>query len=107
MPRKKKLLLVVYLLATVQFAWCYFWLTRPYCNTFLYEYGRERMPFQGRCLMILPMRLAHSSVVLHLLAAPFNTVSHFWFPRPVQPEVLAQALINVACLLITGWMTTK
>jgi hypothetical protein len=41
-------LAVVYVLATIQFVWCYLWLTRPYVNTALYEAGRERMPFQGR-----------------------------------------------------------
>ena len=107
MPSRKTLLLrCVYFLATVQFAWCYFWLTRPYVSTHLYELGRERMPFQGRMLMMLPMRLAHSSFVLHLLARPFAR-SHFWFPRPVQPEVLVQAAINVISLLAAGWFTMK
>jgi hypothetical protein len=105
--RRKLLLLTVYVLATIQFAWCYLWLTRPYVNTALYEQGIERMPFQGRCLMILPMHLAHSSPVLRWIAAPFSRASHFWFPRPVQPEVLVQAGINVVCLLIAGWMTTR
>ncbi len=104
--RKRVLLLAVYLLATVQFAWCYFWLTRPYVNTALYEQGLERMPFQGRCLMLLPMRWAHNSDTLHLITQPF-ALSHFWFPRPVQPEVLVQAVVNVLCLLLTGWFTTK
>ncbi len=95
-----------YLLATIQLAWCYLWLTRPYVNTFLYERGQERMPFQGRCLMMLPMRLAHSSTVLHVLGKLF-AISHFWFPRPVQPEVLIQAVINIACLAVTGLLTTR
>ena len=107
MPKGKRLLLAVgYFLATIQFAWCYFWLTRPYVNTFLYEHGKERMPFQGRCLMMLPMRLAHNSVVLHWLAVPF-ALSKFWFPRPVVPEVLVQAVINVACLMVAGFCATK
>lgn len=106
LSRKKLLLLCVYFLATVQFAWCYFWLTRPYVNTRLYELGCERMPFQGRVLMMFPMRLAHASFVLHLLARPFAR-SHFWFPRLVQPEVLMQAAINVASLIAAGWFTTK
>jgi hypothetical protein len=46
--KKKLLLLIVYGIATIQFVWCYLWLTRPYVNTFLYEQGHERMPFQGR-----------------------------------------------------------
>jgi len=105
--RRKPLLLAVYGMATIQFAWCYLWLTRPYVNTAQYERGIERMPFQGRCLMMLPMRLANSSAVLHGVAEPFSRASHFWFPRPVQPEVLVQALINVVCLLVAGWMTTR
>ncbi len=103
---RKHLLLSVYALATVQFAWCYLWLTRPYINTLQYEQGVARMPFQGRCLMMLPMRWAHGSLLLARLTKPF-ALSHFWFPRPVQAEVLMQALINIACLLIAGVATTR
>jgi hypothetical protein len=104
--KKKALVLIVYLIATIQFVWCYLWLTRPYVNTFLYEQGHERMPFQGRILMMLPMRWAHQSDLLHRLTLPFQA-SHFWFPRPVAPEVLAQALIDVICLLLAGFFTTR
>jgi hypothetical protein len=105
-PEKKKIILILaYVIATVQFAWCYLWLTRPYVNTFLYEQGLERMPFQGRMLMMLPMRWAHGSALLQWLAEPFG-LSHFWFPRPVAPEVLVQSAVNVICLLLTGYMTT-
>lgn len=106
-PRKRILLIAVYVLATVQFVWCYLWLTRPYVNTFLYEQGMERMPFQGRSLMMLPMRWAHTNGLLSGIAGPFATLSHFWFPKPVAPEVLVQAAINVVCLLLTGYWTTK
>jgi len=103
---KRISLMVVYVFATVQFVWCYLWLTRPYVNTLLYEEGRERMPFQGRSLMMLPMRWAHTSKTLAWLAGPLSK-SHFWFPKPVSPEVLVQAGINVGCLLVAGYMTTK
>ncbi len=107
MPQRMKLfLLTLYSLATVQFAWCYLWLTRPYVSTLAYENGQERMPFQGRLLMAFPLRWAHASTLLHRLSQPF-ALSHFWFPRPVQPEVLVQATINVACLLLTGFFTTR
>jgi hypothetical protein len=106
-PGRIKLLLpFIYFLATVQFAWVYFWLTRPYVNTHLYEYGSERMPFQGRLLMMLPMRMAHSSIALHLLSG-FLARWHFWFPRHAQPEVLMQAAINVISLMAAGWFTTS
>ena len=104
--RQRALLFAFYLLATVQLIWCYLWLTRPYVNTRLYEQGLERMPFQGRCLMMLPMRLAHGNVVLRFLDRIFAH-SHFWFPRPGNPEVLMQALIGVICLVVTGVLTTR
>jgi hypothetical protein len=107
MSRHKRIsLIVVYVFATVQFVWCYLWLTRPYVNTLLYEEGLERMPFQGRSLMMLPMRWAHESSILAWLARPLSK-SHFWFPKPVSPEVLVQAGINVGCLLVAGYMTTR
>lgn len=107
MPHRKRwLLLAIYFFATVQFVWCYLWLTRPYVNTLLYEYGRERMPFQGRCLMMLPMRLAHRSAALHALGDPLS-IWRFWFPRPVQPEVLTQGFIYIVCLLTVGILTTR
>lgn len=96
----------VYLIATVQIGWCYFWLTRPYVSTRGYELGTERMPFQGRCLMMLPMRVVHGNKVLLWIAHPLALL-HFWFPTQVQPEVLTQALINVICLVVTGWATTR
>jgi hypothetical protein len=107
MTRKRIALLFIYCLATVQFVWCYLWLTRPYVNTQLYEQGLERMPFQGRSLMMLPMRWAHGSRLLIWIAGPFGRASHFWFPKPVAPEVLVQAAIDVGCLLLTGYWTTK
>ncbi len=104
--RQRWLLFAFYLLATVQLMWCYLWITRPYVDTRQYEQGLERMPFQGRCLMMLPMRLAHSSTVLRFLDRGF-VYSHFWFPKPGQPEVLMQALIGVICLAVTGILTTR
>ena len=107
MSQNKKIALVsLYVVATIQFVWCYLWLTRPYVNTLLYEQGRGRMPFQGRSLMMLPMRWAHQSGLLRRLAGPFAD-SHFWFPKPVAPEVLVQAAVDVACLLVTGYFATK
>ena len=107
MPQKKKILLgAFYVIATVQFVWCYLWLTRPYVNTLLYEEGLERMPFQGRSLMMLPLRWAHRSTALQSLGEAFAG-SRFWFPKPVAPEVLVQAVIDIACLLLTGYLTTK
>jgi hypothetical protein len=70
--RKKITLILVYITATVQFVWCYLWLTRPYVNTLMYEQGLERMPFQGRSLMMLPLRWARESSLLIWLTTPFS-----------------------------------
>ncbi len=98
-------LAVLYLLATVQFVWCYLWLVRPYVTTLLYEEGRERMPFQGRLLMMPIMRWAHGLHWASTLAATMHT-SMYWFPRSMQPEVIVQAIVNIVCLLVTGAVAT-
>jgi len=107
MPRRTKIILTaVYFMATIQFAWCYLWITQPYVSTPLYELGQERMPFQGRILMMWPMRWAHESAILHSMGEPFSK-SHFWFPRPVTPEVLVQSVMNVLSLLCAGYVATR
>lgn len=107
MDRRKRLFLwALYALATVQFVWCYLWLVRPYVQTVWYEHGEERMPFQGRLLMIAPMQWAHTSAPLLWLS---SWLSHYiyWFPRVVSPEVLAQGVISVVCVGIAGWVATR
>lgn len=98
-------LALLYLLATIQFVWCYLWLVRPYVTTALYEEGRERMPFQGRLLMMPIMRWAHGLHWASTLAATMHT-SMYWFPRTMQPEVIVQAIVNIVCLLVTGAVAT-
>ena len=102
----KSLLVAINTLATVQFVWCYLWLTRPYVNTELYSLGRERMPFQGRLMMMPVMWWAHRSSALVWLARPFG-LSRFWFPRDVRPEVLVQAAVGVLCVGVAGWCTAE
>jgi hypothetical protein len=58
---KRAALVAVYVVATIQFVWCYFSITHPWVNTERYSLGRERMPFQGRMLMELPLRWAEQS----------------------------------------------
>lgn len=104
---KRAALVAVYLVATIQFVWCYFTITHPWVNTERYSLGRERMPFQGRMLMELPMRWAMNSWWLGWLATGFRHHSTFWFPRAVSANALAQAAVDVVCLLLAGWLTTK
>ena len=99
--------LAVYFLATVQFVWCYFRLTQSYIDTAAYEVGLERMPFQGRLLMVFPLRWASHNRWMSWLASGLHDHSVFWFPSAVSPEDLMQAVVDVGCLLLTGWLTTK
>lgn len=96
----------LYLLATIQFIWCYLWQVRPYVSTIAYEQGTERMPFQGRLLMVPLMRWAHHQDWI----AQISTLMHtniYWFPRPMQPEVLVQAVVDFACVVTAGFVATK
>jgi hypothetical protein len=104
---KRAALVAVYVVATIQFVWCYFSITHPWVNTERYSLGRERMPFQGRMLMELPLRWAEQSHWLAWVAAGFRNHSTFWFPRAVSGNALLQAAVDVACLLLAGWLTTK
>lgn len=96
---------LLYLLATVQFVWCYLWLVRPYVSTIAYENGKERMPFQGRLLMIPVMRWAHDQTWIAAIAAMMHR-NIYWFPRSMEPEALVQAAISVMCLVIAGVAAT-
>jgi hypothetical protein len=64
------------------------------------------MPFQGRNLMMLPLQWAHRSESFLWFIKPLAK-SNFWFPKPVSPEVLMQAVVNVSCLLTAGYFTTR
>ncbi len=98
--------LILYFLATVQFLWCYLWQVHPYVNTLAYEQGRERMPFQGRLLMMPLMQWAHRQFwIAHLSAILHRNI--YWFPRPMEPEVLVQAILDLACVLIAGLVATS
>jgi hypothetical protein len=99
-------LLFTYLMATVQVAGCYFTLVRPYINTSLYEDGKERLPFQTRILMMPLMRWAHHSEWAAGTAS-FLKHSRFWYLRPAEPEAIVQLWVNIASLLIAGWVAHR
>ncbi len=99
-------MVILYMLATVQFIWCYLWQVRPYIFTVAYEQGKERMPFQGRLLMMPLMRWAHHQSWIADLSALMHA-NIYWFPRPMQPEVLVQAVVDFACIVTAGVIATR
>ena len=96
----------LYFLATVQFTWCYLWQVRPYVHTDIYELGKERMPFQGRLLMVPVMRWAHNQHWISNVASLMHQ-NMYWFPRSMEPEALVQAIIDFACIAIAGLVATS
>jgi hypothetical protein len=61
------LIIATLVLAAAQFARCYGTLTINYLNLAAYGQGLERMPFQGRMLLMYPMRWAEQShFLIHL-----------------------------------------
>ena len=104
--RRRWFLVTLYALATVQLVWCYLWLVRPYVQTVQYEHGEERMPFQGRLMMMLPMRWAHGNAPLVWVSSWLSKYI-YWFPRVVSPEVIVQGLISIVCLVVTGVVATR
>jgi hypothetical protein len=103
---KRVLYLAVCFLATLQFVWCYLQLVHPYLKTMDYEWGRAKMPFQGRMLMMFVLRFAHrfSPLTWTLHHAPRLK---FWFDFGVTPEAIVEAAANVAGVLLAGWLTIK
>jgi hypothetical protein len=89
------------LLATIQVVWFYLAWIQPYLHAPLYEQGLERTPFQGRLLMMLPMRWAHQSHFLDAVAG-FLTRCSLWFESGVIPEGVLQATVDVVCVGIAG-----
>jgi hypothetical protein len=100
-PGNRVTVLVLNILATIQFIW--FYLSRvPSCLDLLsYETWRERTPFQYRLLMVYPLRWAHHDAVLAALAGQLTRLSG-WFPSPVHPEGILEAVIDLICVGTAG-----
>ncbi len=89
------------LLATAQIVWFYVNKLPSYLDLGLYENGLERMPFQARLLMELPLRWAHGSAFLQGAAA-WLTAQKMWLPQPVRPEDLVEFAIGFVAVAVAG-----
>lgn len=105
-PAHPLLVQLLNLLATIQFVW--FYLTRvPSClDLAAYEHWAERTPFQYRLLMVYPLQWAHQSPTLARLAANISRLSG-WFPRTAHPEGILEGVIDVLCVVLTGFIATR
>lgn len=74
---------------------------RPYISLSLYMEGRERMPYQGRFLMMFPMRWAENSGWVRRLC------SHFESGNLSDPKYMAIFLVSVPAFLISTYCITS
>lgn len=102
----RPVLFALELLATVHIVMFYITRVPSYLSLSVYEQGRERMPFQGRMLMVYPLRWAHQSAAL-AKAAGWLTATRMWVPRTVLPEDIVEFVLDVAAVAFAGFVATQ
>ena len=98
---RKAVVVLLLVLASLQCGRAMFYSNVEYMNVVQFENGTERMPFQGRALMVPLMRFAHSSPALNRIAARTNGV-HEDTPEPQSPEKLFCGFLACICILGMG-----
>src|ERR1700679_1481603 len=101
MPKSLKWIVFCVLgLASTHFARCYVIMTGSWINLDSYAAGTEKMPFQGRMLMMWPLRWAEHSAALVRLS------SHHEGPMK-GPNRLVICVVPLLCLVATGYIVTR
>jgi hypothetical protein len=99
------LIRAAYVLATVQFAGVYYFLTQNYLDYNRYEHGYERLPFQTRLLLAPFLRWADNNERLVRYA---GRISHSaFFPDGIAPQDVALFFLNIASVLVAGWVAVR
>ncbi len=96
----------LYFLATVQIAWYYQGHVPSYMYLYRYENGMDRMPFQGRLMMMFLLRWAHNSAAWIALAAAVEKFYPWVLPQ-ITPESLLLILLNTVCIIGTGAIAVR
>jgi Gpi18-like mannosyltransferase len=101
MPKSLKWIVFCVLgLASVHFARCYVMLTGSWINLDKYAAGTERMPFQGRMLMMWPLRWAeHNASVVRFSSHHEGAMK--------DPNRLVICIVALVCLIATGYIVTR
>lgn len=97
---------LIALFATVQVVWYYLTSVPNAMDLLSYERGTGPMPFQGRMLMMLPLRWAHENALLSDVARTMTAMPG-WFAHGCHAEGLVQALTDVLSVLVTGWVARR
>jgi hypothetical protein len=86
-------------MASAQFVRCYLIQTYKFLDLTQYAAGTERMPFQGRMLMMYPLRWAEHSALVHRWTGGAGSLFN-------SPENLVVGVVGFASVLIAGVMVT-
>ncbi len=99
-------LLLLYVLAAVQFVGSYIYLEWPYVNLPLWEDGSERLPFQTRLLLAPLYRYVdHAPWAIHHAAHLARNT--YFFPRGVTPGMVLEFYLGIVCVLVSGWVALR
>ena len=94
------LILFTFTLATIHFARCYVMLTGYWIHLDTYAAGVEKMPFQGRMLMMWPLRWAErSGLLVRFTAHRLGALK--------SPELLVMTATAIVSLGATGWIVNR
>jgi hypothetical protein len=98
--RKNALIVTTIVFAAAQFARSYITLTSSHLDLALYAAGKERMPFQGRMLMMYPLRWAEHNQFLVRMTN--------WRAGALRsPSMLVLTLTAFVCVALTCWLVTR
>ncbi len=101
-------LLLLAVLAAVQFVGSYIYLEFPWVNLQLWESGSERLPFQTRLLLAPVYRAFDNWTWAQNYAAQLAKNTYFFPPpRGVNPGLLLEFAIGVVCVLLSAWVAVR
>jgi hypothetical protein len=93
------LMVFVFALASVHFARCYVTLTGYWINLSTYAAGMEKMPFQGRMLMMFPLRWAeHNGRIVRFASHQHGAMQ--------TPDLIVTSVVALFGLVGTGVIVT-
>ncbi len=98
--------LLLYVLATVQFVGAYIYLEWPWVNLQQWEAGSERLPFQTR-LLLTPLYRAVDHASWSVDYAWRLSRNHYFFPRGVTAGEVLEFYIGIVCVLFSGWVALR
>lgn len=100
-------LLILYVLAAVQFVGSEIYLEFPFVDVHLWERGLAPLPFQTRLLLAPLYLLVDTSPWCVHLAAVLVHNNPYFFPRGLEPNQMLEFFVGIGCILFSGWVAWR